>query len=67
MDDDLETPDSALQKALLTNPEAEDDEREASDEEEGGLDWTKLSYGYCLKLSLLKLTNTPQDQHRQDQ
>ncbi|KAJ3502428.1 hypothetical protein NMY22_g18586 [Coprinellus aureogranulatus] len=40
MDDDLELPSAAAQKAA--DSVAEDNDQEASDDEDGGLDWTKL-------------------------
>ncbi|KAJ3513120.1 hypothetical protein NLJ89_g3134 [Agrocybe chaxingu] len=42
MDDTLEAPTSLLPKGPLGDQPPEDDEGPASDEEDGGLDWTKL-------------------------
>jgi tRNA-splicing endonuclease subunit Sen54 len=41
MDDSLETPTALPQAPLGENPPDEND-AQSSDEEEGGLDWTKL-------------------------
>ena len=42
MDDALELPSAAVQK--LAEYVAEDNDQEGSDDEDGGLDWTKLLY-----------------------
>ncbi|CAA7265470.1 unnamed protein product [Cyclocybe aegerita] len=42
MDDSLEAPNALLSNAPLGDQPPEDDEGPASDEEDGGLDWTKL-------------------------
>ncbi|KAF4617922.1 hypothetical protein D9613_005767 [Agrocybe pediades] len=42
MDDSLEEPTSHLEKVPATDQQAEDQEEQSSDEEDGGLDWTKI-------------------------
>lgn len=42
MDDSLEKPSSLLPKTPLGDEPPEDNDEQSSDEEDGGLDWTKL-------------------------
>jgi len=42
MDDTLEAPTSHLEKTPASEQQPEDQDEQSSDEEDGGLDWTKI-------------------------